>query len=234
LAFFGISALSVVAASATFYAFSEVSSVLDPVSGERMPTALSSLELSREAERIVTAAPTLLAAVRPEQYEQVSNQMAAEALRLDALLGNLKGGGIPSDLLAVIEVRIDGLRQNLRALDALVGQRFLLDDRLRQRLRELSTVSSQANLLIEPGLVIMDSKVARWRRDKEAYEPGSLERAESIRTLAEDITAFVPQQKAQIEIVAITDNLIKAAAVRTGSACTPLGVSPFTVRRAYI
>ena len=215
MAFFGICALSVVAAIATIYSFSEVNSVLDQVSRERMPIALSSLELSREAERIVTAAPALLAAGRSDQYEQVSSKIAAEALRLDALLGNLTGGGIPADLLAVIEARIDRLRQNLRALDALVSQRILLGDRLRQRLRRLNTASSQANLLIEPGLVIVDSKVAKWRREREAYERGSPERDEAICKLAEDITDFVPQQKAQIEISAITDNLIKAAAVRT-------------------
>ena len=215
MAFFGICALSVVAAIATIYSFSEVNSVLDQVSRERMPIALSSIELSREAERIVTAAPALLAAGRSEQYEQVSGKIAAEALRLDGLLGNLTGGGIPADLLAAIEARIDRLRQNLRELDALVSQRILLGERLQQRLRRLNSAGSQANLLIVPGLLIMDTKVAKWRREREAYELGSPERDEAIRKLAEDITDFVPQQKAQIEISAVTDNLIKAAAVQT-------------------
>ena len=64
-----------------------------------MPIALSSLKLSREAERIVTAAPALLAAGRPGQYVQVSGKIAAEALRLDALLATSPAAASPPTCL---------------------------------------------------------------------------------------------------------------------------------------
>jgi adenylate cyclase len=41
------------------YSFSEVGGVLGRITEERVPAALDSLELSRQAERIVAAAPKL-------------------------------------------------------------------------------------------------------------------------------------------------------------------------------
>src|SRR4051794_38581994 len=56
LAFFGISAFAVLAAAAGIYAFREVGDRLDIVD-TRVPSTLTSLELSRSADRIIAAAP---------------------------------------------------------------------------------------------------------------------------------------------------------------------------------
>ena len=50
LAFFGISAFAVIAAAAGLYAFGEVGKLLGRITQERVPPALASLELSRQAE----------------------------------------------------------------------------------------------------------------------------------------------------------------------------------------
>src|SRR5687767_5576734 len=60
LAFFGISAFAALAAAAGIYAVREVGERLDMVD-TRVPPALTSLELSRSAERIIGTAPALLA-----------------------------------------------------------------------------------------------------------------------------------------------------------------------------
>jgi adenylate cyclase len=69
LAFFGISAFAVIAAAAAMYSFAEVGKVLGRSTEERVPSALASLELSRQAERIVTAAPAFLAATTRTQHQ---------------------------------------------------------------------------------------------------------------------------------------------------------------------
>jgi len=61
IAFFGISALAVVGAVAALWAFTEVGKTVDRVTQEQMPAAFAALELSRQAERIASAAPNLLA-----------------------------------------------------------------------------------------------------------------------------------------------------------------------------
>src|SRR5262245_48175745 len=124
LAFFGISAFAVIAATAAMYAFSDVGRVLGRVTEERVPSALASLELSRQAARIVTAAPALLAVASETQHTEVSRSIDAEAARLSALLQNLRGSTVDPSALAAIEPLVAGLRRNLDSLDALISGRL--------------------------------------------------------------------------------------------------------------
>ena len=55
--FLGISMFSVLGAGAALYSFIEVGKVLDRVSNIDVPDAIVSLEISRQAERMVGAAP---------------------------------------------------------------------------------------------------------------------------------------------------------------------------------
>ena len=94
LAFLGISAFAVIAAAAAMYSFAEVGKVLGRITQERVPSALASLELSRQAERIVTAAPAFLAATTRAQHQETSQDIAAEVGRLNELMGELKGSAV--------------------------------------------------------------------------------------------------------------------------------------------
>ena len=99
MAFFGISAFAVLAAAAAMYSFLEVGKALDRITQQRVPTALSSLEISRQAELIVAVAPALLTISTPTQREQLSAKIAAEIERLDALLSDLQGSSSDAAVL---------------------------------------------------------------------------------------------------------------------------------------
>ena len=49
--------------------------MLGRITQERVPSALASLELSRQAERIVTAAPAFLAATTRAQHQETSEDI---------------------------------------------------------------------------------------------------------------------------------------------------------------
>ena len=211
LAFFGISAFAVIAAAAAMYSFAEVGKALERITRERVPPALASLELSRQAERIVTAAPAFLAATTRERHQEVSRDIAAEVERLRALLADLRGSAIAPGALAMVEPAIDGLERNLAALDALVAARLELAERKEQLLRKLSGTNIATQRLVAPGVLVMDSKLAEWRRAIAAAGLDEDARRAAASQLADEITTFMPQQKAQIELSAINDTLIKAA-----------------------
>jgi signal transduction histidine kinase len=211
LAFFGISAFSVIGAVAAMYSFAEVGTALDRITGERVPSALASLSMSREVERIVNAAPALLAVTNQSQHEEVSSTIASEVEQLNGLLKRLKDGGIAPGMLAGIEPQIDGLRRNLNAMNALVERRLDLAQQREQALRRLSDTTLTAQRLVAPAILLMDSKVARWRRESGTAGPAQDRNVDATWQLAEEITTFLPQQKTQIEIASINDNLIKAA-----------------------
>ena len=230
LAFLGISAFAVIAAAAAMYSFDEVGKVLGRITQQRMPAALASLELSRQAERIVTAAPAFLAATTRTQHQEVSQTIAAEVERLDALMAELKGGAaIARDALAAVAPSIQGLQRNLTALDGLVASRLEVAERKEQLLRRLSGTNIATQRLVAPGVLVMDSKLAEYRRAIGDAGVDEQMRRAAAGDLADEMTAFMPQQKAQIELSAINDTLLKAAGAETPA---DLPLLAFPLRRS--
>src|SRR5215472_13083033 len=86
LAFLGISGLSVVGAAVAIFSFRDIGHALDRITANRVPAALASVEVSRRAERIVSAAPTLLSAATPAEHIEISQRIGAEMQELAALL----------------------------------------------------------------------------------------------------------------------------------------------------
>jgi adenylate cyclase len=229
LAFLGISAFAVIAAAAAMYSFAEVGKVLGRITQERVPSALASLELSRQAERIVTAAPAFLAATTRAQHQETSQDIAAEVGRLNELMGKLKGSAVAPEAMAAVAPAIDGLQRNLTALDALVASRLDVAERKEQLLRKLSGTNIATQRLVAPGVLVMDSKLAEWRRALATAGLDEDARRAAASQLADEITVFMPQQKAQIELSAINDTLIKAAGADT---LADLPLLAFPLRRS--
>ena len=96
----------------------------------------------------------------------VSGSIAAEVGQLQDELPGAQGQRhrIPA-ALAAIEPAIDGLQRNLTALDALVASRLAIAaERKEQLLRKLSGTNIATQRLVAPGILVMDSKLAEWRR----------------------------------------------------------------------
>ena len=97
-AFFGISMFAVLAAAAALYSFLEVGKIIDQISEFEAPAAMGSLELSRQAEQMVGAAPALLTVATEEEREQIWAVFSAEGERLDQMMLDLKAGRGSGDI----------------------------------------------------------------------------------------------------------------------------------------
>jgi adenylate cyclase len=209
-AFLGISAFAVLSAVAGAYAFREVAYVLERITEQRVPSALAALDLSRQADRIVAAAPALLTADSQAQHREVSTTIAGEVGRLETLLAQVRGSAVDSAALAAIEPAVAGLRRNLDALDDLVARRLEVSARKDAFIHRLSDATVAAQRLVAPGIVVMDSTIAALRRQIKSDEsPGT--NAPPIGRFAQAIAENVPMQKAQREFAAINDGLLKAS-----------------------
>lgn len=162
-AFFGISAFAVLATVGALYAFLELSQVLERVTERRAPSALASLELSRHAERVAATAPAFLASTSRARHSEVSAAIGSEMARLEELLAALKGATLSSGVVSEIEDAVVGLRRNLHALDDLVTVRLAAVARKEELLRRLSATTNASQRLVAPGILVMNSKVPRWR-----------------------------------------------------------------------
>src|SRR5215813_11974025 len=135
LAFLGISALVVVAAAVAIYSFREIGDVLDRITGRRVPAALALQEVSRQAERIASAAPALLAATTAADHAESSRKIAGEMAELAALLQGLEQrGAADSVALASMQSAVSRLQINLAALDKLVSDRMVVSELKRGQL----------------------------------------------------------------------------------------------------
>ncbi len=211
MAFFGISAFAVLAAGAAMYSFLEVGKALDRITQQRLPSVLSSLEISRKAERIVAVAPTLLTVSTPAQREQLSGKIAAEIEQLDALLSDLQDSTSDTAVLELIERDVAQLKTNFDALDVLVAKRLEAREHKSALLRRLSNTHNAAQRLITPGLMVVEGDLSQLQRVLVARNLSSEERIASVSGLMSSIAASPPLQRIQIEALNVNNVLRRVA-----------------------
>jgi class 3 adenylate cyclase/PAS domain-containing protein len=220
LAFFAISALAVLATAAAIYAFFEVGSAVERITGSRVPAALSSLELSRQAERVTASAPTILAATSATQHDEIRVAVNRSMAELDRLLASLKATSLGGAPVGEIEAAVVGLRRNFEALDGVVATRLSAAARKDELLRRLSTTVNASNRLLSPAILVMNSKVDQWRTAAAEAGAGSQSGTLEAEDFLQAIASYVPQQRAQREIAAINDALLKASTAPTSGDLT--------------
>jgi class 3 adenylate cyclase/PAS domain-containing protein len=229
LAFFAVSSLAVLATAAAVYAFLEVGTVVERITESRVPAALSSLGLSRQAERVAATAPSMLAANSEIEQADASAAAASSVAELEKLLASLKATSVSTVLVNEIAAAVAGLRRNLDDLDRLVSARLSIAAGKDQLIRRLSATTNATQRLVAPAILVMNSKVDQWRAAVAGAAVPNAPGAPSSGDLAQAIASYVPQQKAQNEIADVNDALLKAAVAPTSG---DLALMAFPLRRS--
>jgi adenylate cyclase len=211
LAFFGISGFSVLAAAAGIYAFRQVGDRIELIDA-RVPQVVSSMEISRAADRLIAAAPALLAATTTKEYDDVSNRMRPEVDRLIVGLTDVgRSAGTASQAAIAIQVLAASFRSNLLELENLVGLRLKTRERLTELLQSVFQANQETQRLFAPWLQVMEMQISRWLDEvrKQAAEPG----AQAGRDLGASIVLDRAAQAAQRGFSAVVDQLVQTATV---------------------
>ena len=211
LAFFGISAFAVFAAAAAMYAFLQVGEALDQITQKRVPAALASQQLSRQAERVVAMAPAFLSVTTLTEHEQLSSRIAAEVERLEGLLSDVKRSSISAKYLNLIESAVERLVSNLTSLGTVVSEQLEASERKAELLRQLSNTHAATRRLLEPGLRVMEADLSRLRKTIDDEAIPSDQRSQTMARVAQSIATLQPLQKAQFEESTINDTLLRAS-----------------------
>ena len=228
LAFFGISAFAVFGAVAAMYSFLRVGSALDRITAQRVPSALASLELFGQVERIVAAAPALLTVTSETQHDQLSKTIALEVEQLTRLVADLERRDLAHPALKPITSVVAQLRANLDALNSIVANRLVARQRKRDLLGELSSVHIATQRLFTPGIAVMDAKILQWRRTvkETTLTPQAL--LSSILS-PDELLSSVAMRNLQSTVASINDTLLQAALVESNA---ELPVLAFPLRRS--
>jgi len=212
LAFLGISGLAVIGASVALFSFREIGDVLDRITARRVPAALALQEVSRQAERIASAAPALLAAATPADHARSSRKIAAEMQELHSLLEGLESHRADNVALHSIRSVVSRLQLNLESLDKLVADRTIVSELKRGHLRNAVIAHGESQTLLTPWLQIVDGEIAQSRRVVNDATIGSDERAAAAERLVASMTSSHALQRVQFLITSISDRLQQIAA----------------------
>jgi signal transduction histidine kinase len=210
LAFFGISAFTVLAAAAGIYAFRQVGDRLELIDA-RVPQVVSSMEISRAADRLIASAPALLAATTTKEHDEVSNRMRPEVDRLIVGLIDVGRGGAASEAAIAVQLLVASLRSNLAELENLVGLRLKTRERLASLLQAAFQANQEAQRLFAPWLQVMEMQINRSLDEarKQTAEPT----AQAGRDLATSIVLDRSAQAAQRGFSAVVNQLVQTATI---------------------
>ena len=173
LAFFAIGAFAILAAAAGIYAFREVGKRLDFVD-MRVPPTLSSLELSRSAERIIAAAPALLTATDRNRRDQIKAELEAEVGHLNRKLLELENDAPDSLPLLKIKPVVSSLTTTLAALEELVADRLIVNERIKALRRGVFQTNDETQRLLAPWLEVLSGEISSLVESIANTNPGSL------------------------------------------------------------
>jgi signal transduction histidine kinase len=212
IAFLGISGLAVVGAGVAIYSFREIGKVLDRITAQRVPAALASQEVSRQAERIVSAAPALFSAATPPEHGERSRNIGTEMQALVGLLASLEDRGADSVALGSMRSTVGRLRTNFEFLDRLVADRMVVSELKRGQLRNALDVHAESQRLLTPWLQIVDGEIAQLRRIIANPALAANERAAAGSRLVGATTSYHSLQRVQFLVTSVSDRLQQIAA----------------------
>lgn len=230
IAFLGISALAIGVAAAALISFSSVGLVLERITKTHVPAVITTIEISRQAERIVAAAPTLLAAETKGDRGIASKSIFQQLDQLNKTLDALRDqndGSLAAQTLAPV---VDQLAENLLELDRTVAFRLDVAEKKQALLDQLSDVDQAIQQVLAPTTMVLDAKFASLYRQAGADDKTPQEREKILQELTELVAVTLPLQTAQSEAAAINDMLVFSALATVKSDIDALA---FPLRRSH-
>ena len=200
---------SLVAAASGLYSLSQVGGALKKITEQRVPEAMSWLELSRRVESVVRAAPALLVVKTDSARIKVSNDIDSQISQLKPFLKTSRSYETTAEKTATDNVMdlFGDMAVNLASLNVLVKKRLSIVAFKERRIRDLSRANSIAQRMLSPGERILGAQMADWMRHQKEAEENPL--PTEIPDLTESIISLIPQQRAALLVDAIQNNLLK-------------------------
>ena len=212
LAFLAISGFAAVAAATGIFAFLQIGNVLNRITKERVPSAIAAQDVSRQAGRVVSAAPILLTASNDEQLASRSREVDAEAARLDQLIRILGKSDLSSSDLGHMWDANRQLRLNLLTLNNQVRGRLIQAAKKRDTLARAQNTYDQIRQLLEPWVLVTHARISKWRDAVQTAGSSMKERAAADDDLKDSLSWLRSLQELQLLLTSVSERLQRLAA----------------------
>ncbi|MEO1025510.1 MAG: response regulator [Pseudomonadota bacterium] len=210
-AFFGISGLCVVIAIAALYSFSSFGRVFESVTQKSVPAVLRTMEISRQAERTIAAASSLLAAESAADRSEVSQSIFSELQDMSRTLAEITEQAESDEAAARLSPVLDSLGTNLLELDRTVARRINISARREELFVNLSRTDQAIQSVLAPGTMVLDAQFDRISRQIANPELTDEARDDVFQDMTELVSSALPLQTAQFEAGRINDMLTVAS-----------------------
>jgi class 3 adenylate cyclase len=150
LAFFGVSSFAILGGAVSIFAFSEIENVLVRITDHSVPSVLVSLQLSRDAERLVSAAPILLTSSSQDEHRQQASEIRNDIARLKSVLDGLKQYRFDASVIDQIASAVDWLTLNLISMETTVGNALAIGEQRKVLTRDALELASVIQLALGP------------------------------------------------------------------------------------
>jgi hypothetical protein len=201
---------SLFAAASGLYSLSQVGGALNDITEQRVPEALSWLELSRRVESLVRSAPALLVVKTDNARIEVSNEITSQIAQLEPFLQGSRSYEKEDEKTATTHVMklFADMAENLVSLDELVKKRLSIVALEEKRMRDLSRANNIAQRMLSPGDRILGAQMADWNRNQETSKANQLSNKKKS-DLVNSIIRLIPQQRAALLVDSIHSSLLK-------------------------
>ena len=218
LAFFGISAFAILAAGAAMYSFLKIDNVLDRITHQQIPSAQASEALSRQAERMIAAAPSLFTVQTTEELEEISERITPELERLDELVMQVKNSDVAPEAVEKIEQLVEWLSLNLISLDTVAYNKISITERKQDLLQKLLATYTLLQTSLRPAILAQNANISWLERRLADLTLNEADRDALKADATSRMIAFVHLLKTQSIISGINDSLTRAATAESSTA----------------
>ncbi len=195
LSFIGISGFAVLTTGAAIYSFLVLQTLLDRITEQRMPMALTAQELSYRVERSLAKTPALLSANSQQERSQSWDRISLEIEAIDKLLLLPNSQGFASDTLNLLQNNLGLLRANLFTLYTLVGERIELAERKQLILDQMHKSQEEILIILNNWIASVDNNIQRLDSTIEDFRLSLEDRSVAEKELIESLTLFASLQK---------------------------------------
>jgi len=204
LSFTLVSSFAIIATLAASYSFNEVTQVMQSITTQRLPTAVSAGNLARSAERIVAIAPRLLNVQDTDEQADVREQLEIESASLNSLLAKLREKLATQDF-ETLSPAVATLQENLKELDAVVSVTLQLAQQRNDLLEQLEQDYVAFERSIAPRLLGAQARLQQLQNAADKHQ------SVNIFELAKATREVQPLQQLQLEIRTLRDSLLQIA-----------------------
>ena len=223
LAFLGISSFAVLGGIVAVYAFLQTETVLERIASRGVPTVLASLRLSRQAERLVAAAPALAAAASLDEHDEHAERIRAETDQLTALLDDLKRYDIAASVIEPIAFAVNWLTLNLISLETTVGNALAVGEQRKALVRDALDANTAMQLALQPAVDRLDDEIGKAETLASASTLDPQVRNTELAQAATSIVADWPLVPLSSDVAELGDRITLVASIDDRASLEALG-----------